>query len=249
MKCLIVEISKVGETHFDDTNEHPVFTMAHYQSFFLKSGIDKKMQAEMSIRCGVCSSFVVPTAVLYDLLNEPEFYIDETDREEWDGEFEALHESLDFLTRSLTEEITVSDEEWESYFTKGTPQLNPLNLKPDGVHIPEWASNPIRLKYDDVFFSFGECESCNRLYRGHLPDIKEPSSSDHCNNNQKGNKKMAMTVEIKGNKLCIEIDLEKPTPSASGKTLVVASTRGNAVTTAMVDGKPITIGLNAYIKL
>jgi hypothetical protein len=40
----------------------------------------------------------------------------------------------------------------------------------------------------------------------------------------------------------------KPTPSASGKTLVVASTRGNTVTTAMVDGKPVTIGLNAYIK-
>jgi len=58
---------------------------------------------------------------------------------------------------------------------------------------------------------------------------------------------MPMIVEIKGNKLCIEIDLEKPTPSSSGKTLVVASTRGNAVTTAMVDGKPITIGLNAYI--
>jgi len=59
---------------------------------------------------------------------------------------------------------------------------------------------------------------------------------------------MAMIVEIKGNKLCIEIDLEKPTSSASGKTLVVASTRGNAVTDAMVDGKPVTIGLNAYIK-
>jgi hypothetical protein len=35
---------------------------------------------------------------------------------------------------------------------------------------------------------------------------------------------MAMTVEIKGNKLCIEIDMEKPTPSSSGKTLVGAST-------------------------
>ena len=67
--------------------------------------------------------------------------------------------------------------------------------------------------------------------------------------NQKQRKTaMAMTVEIKDNKLCIEIDLEKPTPSASGKTLVVASTRGNAVTSAMVDGKPVTIGLNAYIK-
>ena len=58
---------------------------------------------------------------------------------------------------------------------------------------------------------------------------------------------MSMTVEIKGNKLCIEIDLEKPAPSSSGKTLVVASTRGNAVTTTEVNGKPITIGLNAYI--
>jgi hypothetical protein len=40
----------------------------------------------------------------------------------------------------------------------------------------------------------------------------------------------------------------KPTPSASGKTLVVASTRGNAVTDVLVDGNPVTIGLNAYIK-
>ncbi|ABB23416.1 MAG: hypothetical protein A3K90_02855 [Pelodictyon luteolum] len=58
---------------------------------------------------------------------------------------------------------------------------------------------------------------------------------------------MAMHVEIRDGKLCIEIDLEKPTPSSSGKTLVVASTRGNAVTEVKVDGKPLTIGLNAYI--
>lgn len=60
---------------------------------------------------------------------------------------------------------------------------------------------------------------------------------------------MPMTVAIKNDKLIIEIDLENPTPSASGKTLVVASTRGNAVTDVMVDGKSVTIGLNAYIKL
>ena len=30
--------------------------------------------------------------------------------------------------------------------------------------------------------------------------------------------------------------------------MVVASARGDAATTAEVDGKPITIGLNAYIK-
>jgi hypothetical protein len=59
---------------------------------------------------------------------------------------------------------------------------------------------------------------------------------------------MAMKVEIRDNKLLIEIDLEKPTPSSSGKTLVVASTRGNTVTDVEIDGKPVTIGLNAYIK-
>jgi len=34
---------------------------------------------------------------------------------------------------------------------------------------------------------------------------------------------MAMKVEMRDNKLFIEIDLEKPTPSASGKTLVVGA--------------------------
>jgi hypothetical protein len=59
---------------------------------------------------------------------------------------------------------------------------------------------------------------------------------------------MAMKVEIRDDKLCIEIDLETPTPSSSGKTLVVASTRGNTVTDVEINGKPVTIGLNAYIK-
>ena len=57
-----------------------------------------------------------------------------------------------------------------------------------------------------------------------------------------------MKVEIKGNELIITVEMQTPTPSASGKTLVVASSRGNQVTTAMVDGKPVGVGLNAYIK-
>lgn len=56
-----------------------------------------------------------------------------------------------------------------------------------------------------------------------------------------------MQVTIEKNELVIRIPLQAPAPSASGKTLVVASTRGNAKTTAMIDGKPVTIGLNAYI--
>jgi len=57
-----------------------------------------------------------------------------------------------------------------------------------------------------------------------------------------------MTATIKDNKLTIVIDMQAPMPSSSGKSLTVASTRGNVTTTATVNGKPVTIGLNAYIK-
>ncbi len=56
-----------------------------------------------------------------------------------------------------------------------------------------------------------------------------------------------MQAVIENGKLIITIDLQQPTPSKSGKTLVVATSNGNKATTAVVDGKPVTIGLNAYI--
>ncbi len=57
-----------------------------------------------------------------------------------------------------------------------------------------------------------------------------------------------MKVIIKDQVLHIEIPLHAPRPSATGKTLSVASSRGNQPTEARVDGKPVIIGLNAYIK-
>jgi hypothetical protein len=57
-----------------------------------------------------------------------------------------------------------------------------------------------------------------------------------------------MKATIKDKKLIVEIDLQDPKPSASGKTLVVATSGGNITTSATVNGKPVTIGLNAYIK-
>lgn len=57
-----------------------------------------------------------------------------------------------------------------------------------------------------------------------------------------------LTIDEKERTMTIVMDLEEPTPSSSGKTLVVASTRGNTQTDAMLDGKPVVIGVNAYIK-
>jgi len=73
-------------------------------------------------------------------------------------------------------------------------------------------------------------------------------NSDGTRITTKGQLIMAITAKIEGNKLIITADLETPTPSASGKTLVVASTRGNKETDVVIDGKPVIIGLNAYIK-
>lgn len=57
-----------------------------------------------------------------------------------------------------------------------------------------------------------------------------------------------MEATIEKGILIIRIPVEAtPAPSASGKTLVVASTRGNVQTAVKVNGKNLTIGLNAYI--
>jgi hypothetical protein len=57
-----------------------------------------------------------------------------------------------------------------------------------------------------------------------------------------------MKATIKDNVLHIEIPLHAPRPSASGKTLTVASSNGNQPTTAQIDGLPVVVGVNAYIK-
>jgi hypothetical protein len=56
-----------------------------------------------------------------------------------------------------------------------------------------------------------------------------------------------MKAAIEGKELVIRIALQEPTLSASGKTQVIASTHGNIKTDLMAHGKPVTIGLNAYI--
>jgi hypothetical protein len=61
---------------------------------------------------------------------------------------------------------------------------------------------------------------------------------------------MKATIKENGKEkvLVIEIPMTAPTPSASGKTLVVASSHGNSPTTATVNNQPVIVGLNAYIK-
>jgi hypothetical protein len=57
-----------------------------------------------------------------------------------------------------------------------------------------------------------------------------------------------MTASIEGEYLVIRVPLNsKPTPSASGKTLVVATSHGNNQTEIEVQGKPVFVGVNAYI--
>ena len=59
-----------------------------------------------------------------------------------------------------------------------------------------------------------------------------------------------MKARIENQTLIIEIECDPnaTTPSASGKTLSIASTRGNLTTDLIIKGKPVIVGLNAYIK-
>ena len=56
---------------------------------------------------------------------------------------------------------------------------------------------------------------------------------------------MKVTLNEKAGTLTVVLPLT-PGPSKSGKSMVIASTRGNQTSTATYDGKPVTVGLNAY---
>lgn len=57
-----------------------------------------------------------------------------------------------------------------------------------------------------------------------------------------------MKAIIENGELVIRLPLNKtPLLSCSGKSLVVASSHGNQKTDAVLNGQPITIGVNAYI--
>ena len=43
--------------------------------------------------------------------------------------------------------------------------------------------------------------------------------------------------------LTLVLELQDPTPSASGKTLVVATTHGNVPTDIQINGKPVIVGV------
>ena len=63
---------------------------------------------------------------------------------------------------------------------------------------------------------------------------------------------ISAVITSKGGKniLQIQADIGDLTPSKSGKSLIAASTHGNVVfPECKLDGKPVTISVNAYIKL
>lgn len=75
----------------------------------------------------------------------------------------------------------------------------------------------------------------------------------HHHNQQTNTKKgniHTMQARIDGSNLIITVPVNPtPTPSkSSGKTLIVATTSGNRPTDVLVQGKPLTVSVNAYIK-
>ena len=58
---------------------------------------------------------------------------------------------------------------------------------------------------------------------------------------------MALNVKRKGDVLKIELSFEKPQPSKSGKTMLVASTHGVKTTDVQCDGRSVVVVANAFI--
>jgi hypothetical protein len=56
-----------------------------------------------------------------------------------------------------------------------------------------------------------------------------------------------MEAKIRNGKITISIPMQTPKPSASGKTLVVATSRGRQVTSLKIDGKAVYVIANVLV--
>jgi hypothetical protein len=60
---------------------------------------------------------------------------------------------------------------------------------------------------------------------------------------------MSLSAKIEKGQLVLSLPVEaNPMPSKSGKTILVATTRGPQSTTVIHDGKPLIVSINAYVK-
>ena len=57
-----------------------------------------------------------------------------------------------------------------------------------------------------------------------------------------------ITIDEEARTLTLILELIEPSRSASGKTFVIATTDGNVPTDVRFDGKPVIVGVNAYIR-
>ena len=58
-----------------------------------------------------------------------------------------------------------------------------------------------------------------------------------------------MKVEVKGNELVITMPIVKPfKPSKSEKSDMVANSGGIVATNCIIDGRPLHVGVNAFLK-
>lgn len=56
-----------------------------------------------------------------------------------------------------------------------------------------------------------------------------------------------LTIDHNKKSITIVMPLEEPRLSKSGNTYLIGGTRGNIQTDAVVNGKPVFVGINAYI--
>jgi hypothetical protein len=87
-----------------------------------------------------------------------------------------------------------------------------------------------------------------RVVECHFPILFSPTTTHNPQPTTHNPQPTTMSAVIKDNHILITLPLQAPRPSSTGKTLVVASTGGSVTSSAVVNGKPVTIGVNAYIK-
>lgn len=157
MDCLVIEITSREETDLYRAS-HPVISTEDFSHFCraFRPFWDTVME-QVTVYCGNCNSFQVPTSSLLPLLLEPGIEPQDEDEDCCC----VAQEIAAAVGGILAEEIEASDEEWITFEERGTPDLHPIR-DPKGEYVyPADVGYPMRYRSEEIIFKLADnCDCC-----------------------------------------------------------------------------------------
>ena len=151
MKRFIIEISDERSLQFDQKDRSKLSTNEYLNLVrcFKKANLCDDIEKDISVICGRCESFILPTRTLYFAM--------ENDLEDIDCKYE--------IRDKIRKVVYFSNEEWIRYLVERSKDIDFIHHD-NGTLITDYKGNPYRFLWEECAIIFNSKCECNTVMCG-----------------------------------------------------------------------------------